>query len=90
MQRGQHAALEHVALVRRGEDLLLGEHVALSGQRTAQDEVGGDVVIVARPHHEGKTRFPDAVFVVAQQGLGDAQVCGGRPLGHAALLPQQG
>ena len=83
-------ALEDVARFRSVQDLLLRQHVPLPGQRAAQDEVRGDVVVVAGLHHEGQARLPDAVLIVAQQRLGDAQVRRRRALGDAPLLPQQG
>ena len=90
LERGQHAALEDVARFRSVQDLLLRQHVPLPGQGPAQDEVRGDVVVITGLHHKGQARFPNAVFIVAQQGLGDSQIPCGSSLGDAPLLPQQG
>ena len=80
LQRGQDAALEDVPRLGGAEDLLMGEHAALPGQRPPQNKVGGDVIVVAGLHHKAQSRFPHAVFIVAQQRLGDPQIPGGSPL----------
>ena len=38
----------------------------------------------------GKPWFPDAVFIMAEQGLGDPQCFGRRALANLFFLPQQG
>ena len=40
--------------------------------------------------HKVQARFPDAVFIVGEQGLGDAQFLGHLPLGKTPLLAEQG
>ena len=87
---GQHAALQYVARLCHVQYFLRRQHTAVPGQGAAQHVVGGDVVIVAGLYHKGQAWLPDAVFIVAQQSLGDSQVRGGHPLGNAPLLPQQG
>ena len=49
---------------------------------------GADAVIVAGPAHEGQPRLPGAVFIVAQQGLADAQVLGRLTLADIPFPPE--
>ena len=52
--------------------------------------VCGDMIVVADLGHKGKARLPDAVFIVAQKRLRDAEVGSRLALGDLFLLPQQG
>ena len=48
------------------------------------------MVIVAGLFHKGKARLADAVFVMGQQRLRNAELFGSLALGDALFLPQQG
>ena len=48
------------------------------------------MVVIARLFDERKPRLADAVFVVGQQRLRNAELFGSLALGDALLLPQQG
>ena len=57
---------------------------------TAQQIIRRHAVIIAGAAHEAKARLSCAVFIMAQQGLADAQVRGGLPLADIASLSQGG
>ena len=90
LKGGQNAAPEGAFRLGGVQDVLLRQHVPLPGEGAAQDEVGGHAVVVAGPDDKAEARLPDAVFIMGQEGLGDAQFPGGGPLADALLLPQQG
>ena len=88
--QGGHDAAPQAALFAGGVVHVPGlDDGPVPAQGPAQQIVRRHVVIVARPGHEGQARLPDAVFIVAQQGLADAQLRRRLPLGNALLLPQQ-
>ena len=90
LQGGQDAAPEGALGLGGVQDVLFRQHIPLPGEGAAQDEVGGHAVIVAGPDNKGQSRLPDAVFIVGEEGLGDAQLPGGQALADALFLPQQG
>ena len=90
-QQGQHAPPHGVVLlIAEVVELLGGDGGAVAAQGPAQQEIGGHAVVVAGFDHEGETGLPDAVLIVAEQSLGDAQGAGGGALADPLLLPQQG
>ena len=72
----------------------LGRHAAgnaaVAVERAAEQIVRRDVIVVARLLHKGEARLADAVFIVAQKRLRDAEVGSRLALGDLFLLPQQG
>ena len=90
-QQSQHAPPHGVVLlVAQIIKLVRGDGGALAAEGAAQQKVGGHPVIVAGLYHKGQTRLPDAVFIVRQQRLGDAQHPRGGALTDPLLLSQQG
>ena len=89
MQSRQNTAPEAALLTAGVVHVLRLDDGAVPVQSAAQQEIRRHVVVGAGLHHKGKARLPDAVFIVAQQGLADAQLPGRLPLGDALLLPQQ-
>ena len=90
-QQGQYAAPHGVVLlIAQVIELLRGNGGAVPGEGAAQEKVGGDPIIVTGPDHEGQAGLPDAVLIVGQQGLGDAQGTRCGALADPPLLPQQG
>src|SRR5699024_11404152 len=67
-----------------------GDGGAVPGEGAAQQEVGGHVVVVAGLDDKGQARLAHAVLIVGEQRLADAQLLGGRALGDALLLAEQG
>ena len=59
-------------------------------RRVAEQVVAADVVVVRRLHEEREPRLPDAVLVVGQQRLRDAEVRGRLLLADALPLPLSG
>ncbi len=55
----------------------------------AEEVIAADVVVVRRLHEELEPRLPDAVLVVGQQCLGDAEVRRRLLLADALLFPLQ-
>ena len=89
-QEGQDAPAQRVVLlVAQVIQLLRGDGSALAAEGAAQQKVGGHPVVVAGLYHKGQTRLPDAVFIVRQKRLGDAQHPRGSALTDPLLLPQQ-
>ena len=87
------STLDYIPLMRAAAETARFRDVSLFAFESLHDEaqqiVRRHMVIVAHPGHEGQARLPDAVFIVAQQRLADAQLRRRLPLGHALLLPQQ-
>ena len=90
-QKGQHAPLQGVVLLlAQVIQLLRGDGGAVPAEGAAQEKVGGHAVVVAGLHHEGQAGLPDAVLIVAEQGLGNTQLTGGGALADALLPAEQG
>ena len=88
--QGGHDAAPEVALFVRGVVQVVSHYDGpIPAQGAAQQIIRRHMVIVARLHHKGKTRLTDAVFIMAQQGLRNAQLGCRLALGNAPLLPQQ-
>ena len=91
VQGGHDAAVQHIVLFSGSVVEFVGgdNGGAVLGQRAPQKKVGRDVVVITGAGHKGKTRFPDAVFIMRQQRLADAQILGCRPLGNALFLAEE-
>ena len=89
LQRGQNAALQRPLFIAGVVQLRRLDDGAVPGVGAPQQKVRRHMVEVAGPRHEGETRLPDAVFVVAQQRLTDVQRRRRLPLADPLLLPQQ-
>ena len=90
LQRSGDAAAQGALLVARVVQLVGVDHAAVAVERAAEQIVRGDVIVVARLLHKGESRLADAVFIVAQKRLRDAEVGSRLALGDLFLLPQQG
>ena len=88
--QGGHDAAPQIALFVRGVvQVVRHDDGAVPTQGAPQQIVRRNMIIVARLHHKRKPRLADAVFIVAQQRLGNAQLRRRLALGDAPLLPQQ-
>ena len=65
LQRGQNAALQRPLFVAGVVQLRRLDDGAVPGVGAPQQEVRRHMVEVAGPRHEGETRLPDAVFIMA-------------------------
>ena len=65
-----------------------GETVAVRG--AAQNIISGNAVEIGGAHQKIKTAFPDAVFVMGKQSLGDPKLLCGTLLADAFFFSQQG
>ena len=90
LQRSGDAAAQGALLVARVVQLVGVDHAAVAVERAAEQIVRGDMIVVARLLHKGEARLADAVFIVAQKCLRDAEVGSRLALGDLFLLPQQG
>jgi hypothetical protein len=89
LQGGQDTALQRSLFVAGVIQLRRLDDGPVAGAGAPQQKVRRHVIEVAGPGHEGQSGLADAIFVVAQQRLTDAQCRSGLPLADAHLLPQQ-
>ena len=92
VQDGEDAALEGVLLpggVGLG-DLVDGKGGPGAVRAAAQHIVAGDAVVVGGPDQKIQPAFPDALFVVGEEGLGHPQAGGCGLLAHPLFLSEKG
>ena len=90
LELGHDAAPQILPALAGVGQLLRLDDGPVPAEGAAQHVVRRHVVVVAGLGHKGQTRLPNAVLIVAEQGLTDAQVRRRLPLAYALLLPQQG
>ena len=87
--KGALHAIAEAVLLARGitfRQLLDGEGEAVAVRGTTQDVIAGDPVEIGGAHQKIKTAFPDAVFIMGKQSLGDPKLLCGTLLADALFF----
>ena len=87
--KGALHAIAEAVLLARGitfRQFLDGEGEAVTVRGTTQDVIAGDPVEIGGAYQKIKTAFPDAVFVLGKQSLGDPKLLCGTLLADALFF----
>ena len=90
MQRRGDAAAQRALFIARIVERFGVDHAAVAIERAPEQIVRRDVVVIARLFDEREPRLADAVFIVGQKRLRNAELFRGLALGDPLFLPQQG
>ena len=90
LQRGGDAAAQRALFIARIVERFGVDYAAVAIERAPEQIVRRDVVVIARLFDEREPRLADAVFIVGQKRLRNAELFRGLALGDPLFLPQQG